>query len=94
MRDRLKEDHDRAKKVALAIADLPGIVLNPDHVETNIIIFGFNHPKLSRLEFLEKLKDQGILASNPKHGIRLVTHNDIDDEDVDKLITVFRKLLG
>ena len=94
MKDRLKEDHDRAKRVALAIADLPGIVLNPNHVETNIVIFGFNHPGLSRQEFLEKLKENGILASNPKHGIRLVTHNDIDDEDVDKLISVFKKILG
>ena len=77
----------------MAIADLPGVVLNPDHVETNIIIFDFDHPKLSRQEFMDKLKENGILASNPKFGIRLVTHNDIDDDDVDRLISVFTKLL-
>ena len=93
MTDRLKEDHARAKKLALAIADLPGIELNPDYVETNIIIFGFNHPKLSRQDLLEKLKENGCLASNPKYGIRLITHNDINDDDVDRLISVLKKIL-
>ena len=94
MRDRLAEDHQRARNIAEAIAGLPGVVLDPADVETNIIIFGFEHPKLTRQEFLDKLKAQGILASNPKYGIRVVTHNDIDDEDVDNLITAFRKILA
>jgi len=45
MVDRLKEDHARARKLAEAIHDLPGITLNPAEVETNIIVFYFNHPK-------------------------------------------------
>jgi threonine aldolase len=93
MCDRLKEDHARAKTIAEAIAGMPGIGLNPDHVESNIIIFEFDHPKLTRQEFLDRLKKEGILASSPKYGIRVVTHNDIDDSDVDKLISAFKKIL-
>ncbi|MFC1783617.1 threonine aldolase family protein [Planctomycetota bacterium] len=93
MIDRLKEDHVRAKKLALGIAEMPGIKLNPDHIDTNIIIFGFVHPKLSQPELVAKLKDNGILASTPPGGIRLVTHKDIDDEDIDKAISVFRRIL-
>lgn len=93
MRERLKEDHDRAKRLALAIADLPGIELNPDHVETNIIIFGFNHPQLSQHEFLAKLKEYSILALTTRGGIRFVTHNDINDEDIEKAIAGFRNIL-
>ena len=93
MCDRLKEDHARAKTIALAIAELPGIGLNPDHVESNIIIFEFAHPKLTKQDFLDKLKENGILASSPKYGIRVVTHHDIDDDDVDKLISAFKKIL-
>ena len=94
MVDRLEEDHERAKKLALAIAELPGVSLNPAHVETNIIIFGFNHPKISIPEFLEKLKEEGILALETSGArVRFVTHKDIDDNDIDRTISAFRKIL-
>jgi threonine aldolase len=94
MVDRLKEDHIRAKKLALAIQDLPGISVNPDHIETNIVIFGFNHPRISIPEFLEKLKERGILTLATTGGrIRFVTHNDIDDKDIEKAISAFNEIL-
>jgi threonine aldolase len=93
MVDRLKDDHSRAKRLALAIAGMPGVDLNPENIETNIIIFGFNHPKLSASEFLAKLKDNGILATDTTVGIRFVTHKDIGDKDIEKAISAFLKLL-
>ncbi|MFB0566861.1 MAG: low specificity L-threonine aldolase [Candidatus Aminicenantaceae bacterium] len=93
MRNRLKEDHVRAERLALAITELPGIILNPEHVETNIIIFDFDHPKLSIPAFLEELKRRSILALATKGGIRLVTHKDIDDQDIEKTILTFHKIL-
>ncbi len=95
MVDRLKEDHVRAKKLALAIQDLPGIDLNPDHTDTNIVIFGFNHAKISIPEFLARLKDHEILALATTGGrIRFVTHNDIGDKDIEKAISAFREILA
>jgi threonine aldolase len=94
MIERLEEDHVRAKKLALAIHELPGITLNPDHVETDIIIFGFNHPNMSIPEFLEILGKKKILAlATSGKRIRFVTHKDIDDEDIDRAITAFREIL-
>ncbi|MFQ5722640.1 MAG: GntG family PLP-dependent aldolase, partial [Candidatus Aminicenantales bacterium] len=93
MRDRLIEDHQRAKRLAKAIATMPGIELNPDWIQTNIIIFGFNHPRLTIQEFLEELKKRGVLALPTKGGIRFVTHKDIDDRDIDKAISVFAEIL-
>jgi threonine aldolase len=93
MIDRLKEDHERAKKLALAISELPGIELNPENIHTNIVIFGFNHPKLTIPAFLELLKKREILALATRGGIRFVTHKDINDEDVEKAIDAFSKLL-
>jgi threonine aldolase len=93
MVDRLKEDHERAKKLALSISSLPGITLNTDHVQTNIVIFGFQHPRISIPSFLEKLKDNGILALATWGGIRFVTHKDVSDDDVDRTIAAFRKIL-
>ena len=94
MIDRLKEDNDRAKRLASAIASMPGIRLDPAKIETNIVIFGFDHPKFSILEFLAKLKEHAVLALATTGGIRFVTHKDVGDEDVDRAINSFQKLLS
>jgi threonine aldolase len=93
MVNRLTEDHDRAKRLALAIAELPGIKLNPEHVQTNIFLFGFNHPGLSVPEFLSKLKEKRVLALATTGDIRFVTHKDIDDEDIERAISAFGEIL-
>ncbi len=93
MVERLIEDHRRAKRLALAICEMSGVLLNPEHVETNIIIFGFNHQRLTIPQFLEELKKNGVLALATRGGIRLVTHKDIDDEDIERAISAFHKIL-
>jgi threonine aldolase len=91
---RLGEDHNRAKKLAMGIHDLPGVALNPDHVETDIIIFKFDHPELTADEFITNLKEKNVLALvTPAKDIRFVTHKDVDDEDVDRAIAAIREIL-
>jgi len=94
MPGRLKDDHQRAKTLARAIAGLPGITLDPGKIETNIVIFGFAHPKYSIAQFLAALKEKGILALPLAGGIRFVTHKDVDDEDVERAIAAFRAILA
>jgi threonine aldolase len=93
MRDRLKDDHARAKRLAEAIAVLPGISVDPEDVQTNIIIFGFKHPKYTIPAFLEELKNKGVWAMATTGGIRFVTHKDVGDDDVDRAIAAFGQLL-
>jgi len=93
MVDRLKEDHLRAKTFAAGIAALPGITLDPRDIETNIVIFGFAHPRYKVPEFIAKLKDHGVLALALAGGIRFVTHKDVDDDDVERAIETFKKIL-
>jgi len=94
MTGRLREDHVRAATLAKAIAGLPGISLDPAKIETNIIIFGFAHPKFSIAQFLAALKEKGILALSIAGGIRFVTHKDVDDEDVVRAVAAFRSILA
>jgi threonine aldolase len=94
MVDRLKDDHARAKKLALGVCRLPGIRLDPESVQTNIIIFGFEHPAITVSAMLEKMRDRGILALAVSGGIRMVTHKDVGDEDVDRAIRTFKEILG
>jgi len=90
---RLKEDHRRAKTLARAIAGLPGIALDPGTIETNIVIFGFSHPKYTMAQFLAALKERGIWALAIAGGIRFVTHKDVDDEDVERAAKAFKEIL-
>jgi len=94
MVDRLKDDHARAKKLARGIVGLPGITLAPDAVQTNIIIFGFDHPTITIPAMLQKMKDGGLLALAVSGGIRMVTHKDVGDEDVDRAVKGFKEILG
>lgn len=93
MRDRLHEDNKRARRLAEKIAELPGITLDPNHIETNIIIFGFDHPRFSIPEFLSQLREEKVLALATTGGIRFVCHKDVDDNDVSRAVDVFQKLL-
>ncbi|HUT08604.1 MAG TPA: GntG family PLP-dependent aldolase [Candidatus Latescibacteria bacterium] len=93
MVERLKDDHTRAKTLAKGISGLPGIKIDPATVETDIIIFGFEHPTITVPAMLEKMKEKGILALAVSGGIRMVTHKDVGDEDVDRAIKAFREIL-
>jgi threonine aldolase len=91
---RLGEDHARAKRLARGIQGLPGIVLDAESIETNIVIFGFERPDLSTAEFLAKLKEKGVLALALAGGIRFVTHKDVGDGDVDRAVQAFKEILA
>lgn len=94
MVDRLTEDHRRARMLAEALSDLPGIAINPEHIQTDIVIFGFDHPRISVAELLEALHERGILALAVSGGVRFVTNKDVDDSDVEKAVAAFRDILA
>ena len=94
MAGRLGDDHARAKKLATAIAGLPGVSLDPAEVETNIIIFGLSHPRVSVSDCIAELRKRRVLALAPFGGVRLVTHKDIDDDDVDRASAAFKEILA
>jgi threonine aldolase len=92
----LAEDHARAKALARGIANLPGVQLDPEEVETNILIFGFEHPRYPVPAFISALAGRGIgvLAAPSGAGIRMVTHKDVDDADVEAAVAAFRTILA
>lgn len=75
---RLHEDHANAKLLAEALAQMDGVELDPDAVETNIVIFRLAGG-LTAAELVARLKARRVLASAVgPHAIRLVTHHDVD----------------
>jgi threonine aldolase len=86
-RGRLSQDHARAKRLATAIAGLPGTRLDPGSVETNIVLFEVSDAP----SFIARLKAQGVLAAGvSRTAVRLVTHLDVDDQGVDRAIDAIR----
>lgn len=87
-RARLADDHDRAKRLANAIAGLPGIRMDTRSVETNIVIFDVP----DAAAFVARLKEGGVLAAGiSKTAVRLVTHLDVGDTDIDRAIEVLAR---
>jgi threonine aldolase len=90
----LKEDHRRAKALATACAEISPTFINPAEVDTNIVALNLSTISLTAAELNAQLKAEGILASalGPKF-LRLVTHIDFSDGDLDQSIVVLQKLL-
>ncbi len=88
--ERLKEDHENARKIATALLDLP-YVTNIRPVESNILIFDLKAPQ-TPATFLEYLVNNGVVASafGPQ-TIRFVTHLDVTPAMIDHTIEVLRK---
>jgi threonine aldolase len=89
--ERLKDDHRRAKVLADVIGKLPYVKeLLP--VETNILIFTL-HDAIPLDYFMGKLNDNGIqCAIFGKQTVRFVTHLDINDDMIEKTISVLKKI--
>ena len=77
MPKRLDEDHANARLLAEALQNIEGVEIDPETVETNIVIFRVG-AALSATEIIARLKARGVLASTVgPNAIRLVTHNDV-----------------
>jgi threonine aldolase len=90
----LKNDHKKAKSIAVAVASIAPKTINPEHVQTNIVGLDLDSITISASELSAQLKEKGILASalGPKY-LRLVTHLDITDSDIEKVNSILPQLL-
>jgi threonine aldolase len=90
MVDRLAEDHARAKRTAQALAELPGLSVDLDGVQTNMVMVETDGPAEA---VVAQLAEQGILCfPNAPQRIRLVFHADVDDAKTDRAIEAFRAI--
>ena len=87
MIDRLADDHARARRLAEGLAQVPGITVDPQHVQTNIVFVEVGASLGPAAEFMGKLSTEGVQVSYPGgRRVRMVTHRHIDDRDVDTAI--------
>jgi threonine aldolase len=93
--ERLKEDHQNAKRLAVGLKEFKGVSVDPKHVETNIVIFDVMDTGMTGAQVAETMKKEGILIhAFGKTQIRLVTHLDVSSEDIERALKAFEKVLG
>ncbi len=90
----LHEDHENAKHLAIGLAEMRGIEIDPETVVTNIIIFDVANTGMSPNEICTNLKEHGVLASPfGNTTIRLVTHYDVNREEIETTLKTLRQIL-
>ena len=95
MVDRMAEDHENARLLAEGLAATPGIGLDPQKIQTNIIYFDVVKPGVSAADVTKGLRGRGVLVSPfSASRIRVVTHYGISREDVERTVAAMGEVLG
>jgi threonine aldolase len=102
MVDRLPEDHKRARRLADGLALLPAVEIDPARVYTNILVFRLRaqdvpgDPAVAPSErFVAGMKKGGVLlGAFGATDVRMVTHYEITDADVEHTLRAARDALA
>jgi threonine aldolase len=88
--DRLAEDHANARALAEGLAELPEVSIDPEAVETNIVIFEVE----DAVATCAALWQEGVqLAPLDARRIRAVTHLDVDRAGLERALEKLRRTL-
>jgi threonine aldolase len=92
---RLRVDHDNAKRLARRLQQISTVRINPQDVDTNIVIFDVIGHHLTPPAIVAALKQAGVLI----HAIggtrfRAVTHLDISSAAIDQACDIFARALA
>ncbi len=94
MVERLADDHANAKRLAEGLADLPGIVLDPARIQTNIIFFDVTNG-MTAAQLAERLAREGVFigAFGERH-VRVVTHYGIARAEIETALLAVQRALA
>ena len=92
---RLHIDHENAKALAEGLAKIRRIRIDPDKVQTNIVIFDLGETGLTSKQFLERLAQRKVLGGPvDARRIRMVTHLDVDRNDIEQAVRIIGEVVG
>jgi threonine aldolase len=92
-RERLVEDHARARRLAERLAALPGAEILHAPVETNIVFVRFAGRDAADLK--ARLARAGVLVgATAADTLRFVTHLDVGDQDLERALAALAEALA
>jgi len=91
---RLSEDHANARWMAETLAAMPGIVVDPAKIATNILIFDVAGTGLDAGEFAKRMEAMEVrmIAFGPRF-IRIVTHYDAPKNSCEIAVEKIQEML-
>jgi threonine aldolase len=92
--ERLRDDHRRARRLAEGLAQLPGIVIDLETVQSNIVRFDVGGAGHTTGSFAAALAPRGVRVSGgaASSGVRMVVHRHIDDDSIDEALEAVRQV--
>jgi threonine aldolase len=91
---RLHVDHENARRLAEGVANLRGVAIDAERVQTNIVIFDVSASGKTSVEIVEALKKDDIFAIPFGARVRMVTHCDVSQADIEKTIKSLATILS
>jgi threonine aldolase len=91
----LHRDHENARRLAIGLAQIEGITLDPEKVVTNIVIFDLQASGYPAAEICGELGKRDILcAPAGTFSIRMVTHYDVDTAGIDRALAATAEIFA
>ena len=91
MIDRMAEDHENARLLAEGIARVPGLSVDLESIQTDIVIFEVDPQRMSAAELAQALLDRSVqVGAISSSRIRAVTHYGIERADVEAALSAIQ----
>ncbi len=92
-RKRLADDHANARRLASGLDEIPGIHVNSDIIDTNMVYFDVEDRTAK--QFADLLKEKNVLVlPTGAHTIRAVTSLAVDVDDIYQAIGAVRDIMA
>lgn len=92
--ERLADDHANARLLATALAEIDGIAVDPQSIDTNIVFFDVGGTGFDAERLCAALHSRGVqMGAFGPTVIRAVTHLDVSRDDVLRALDVLRAVL-
>ncbi len=89
--ERMADDHANAKLLAQGLAEIPGIQINVDDIETNIVHFDVSETGRTGGEVNAAITSRGArMGGGNGPRMRAVTHLDVSRADIERTVEIMR----
>ena len=94
MSKRLYIDHENAKYLAKQLMSIPGIKLDYEDVQIDMVFFDMEGTGVNPDKLVDEFFEKGIKINGVEGGLmRFVTNNDVTKEDIDYTIQCMKEML-
>jgi len=92
--DRLEEDHANARRLAQGLANVNGLSLKWETIETNMVFINVSKSSISAPELASRLLGDGIaIGVESTTELRAVTHLDVSKRHIERIVAATARIM-